>query len=277
MVNLTDIASRYRVIADTSSLMHPRGTTFFTKAFTPALKQHGTKLVLYSSVAREIDKHISSNHGYRRRAAQNAALIVKYLTKLRLIELVEERGTFADFVLVGEIYKLRRYVNTALVCQDRELAYDVLRLKDMRSSRYPTDIQTFRLAETGELVNWKDTLPPHESIQPINEAGQGQQLSSIKKMIGPAISTSKAIHTPKPLPARQRSRLVMHANKETVEKKLEIEAVAFFQKTLVATPGLVNQESSKAKKSENSNILENILRSVSQTFRHQRRIVGSNR
>lgn len=158
MVNLTYIARRYRVIVDTSSLMYSKAYSFFTRALPPALNKHNAKLVIYSSVAKEIDNHINSNQQHKRICAQNAARIVKYLTTLQLIEFVETGDSFADYVILNEIVWLRKCNNIALITQDRDLSNDILNLRDIRSSRYNTDIQTYRLVYSGELIKWKKAL-----------------------------------------------------------------------------------------------------------------------
>ncbi len=168
MVDLTHIAYKYKVIVDTSSFMYSRAESFFNKTLPPALIKYNTKLVLYSSVAKEIDNHLNSNLPHKRRSAQNASLIVKYLTTLRLIEFIEEEYSFADFVILNEIVRLRRCNNIALITQDRDLSYDVLNLRNIRSSRYNTDIQTYRLVDSGDLIKWKNVQSCYGEIQLAN-------------------------------------------------------------------------------------------------------------
>ncbi len=157
-VNLTYLASRYKIMVDTSSLMHSKAYSFFAEALPPVLNKYNAKLVLYSSVTQEIDNHIHSNEIHKRRSAQNAEWIVKYLKTLRLIEFVETKYSFADYVILNEIVRLRRFNNIALITQDRDLSNDILNLRDIRSSRYNTDIQTYRLVYSGELIRWKKAL-----------------------------------------------------------------------------------------------------------------------
>jgi rRNA-processing protein FCF1 len=274
-LKLADLANRYRVIVDTSSLMYFRAEWFFMETMLPAFKHFQAKLYIYSSVVREVDNHCHSKKLYKRRAAQNAVRIVKDLTTYRLSELVEDGGIFADFVIYNEVARLRKDYNVALITQDRWLSQDVLAIKNIRSSRYNTDIQVFRINDSSELVSWEDTLLSPGGTKLMNDKDKYLQIPPKNKIAVPT-SSNNEIQIPKPLQPQKTLQIINRADKEVLVEKQKDDTAVFLQPTLVTIPGLVKQKSATEQRPENINFLERVLRSVSGTFRHPRRRRGFN-
>ena len=257
--------------------MEPRAELFFIKTMPPAFKHYQAKLLIYSCVARGVDNHIYSKKLHKRRAAQNAVLIVKDLTTQRLSELVEDDGIFADYVIYYEVFRLRRDHNVALISQDQDLSYDVLGIKNIRSSRYNTDIQAFRINNSGGLMSWTNSLTLIDEVKSMDDTAKCRQMLPRNMVVVPASCSNKAIQISKTLPPQKNLHTVNRANQEALEEKHKAEAEVFFQQTLITTPGSVSQKSTKERRLESSNFLERFLRTVSGTFSHQGPRIGGRR
>jgi hypothetical protein len=279
VVNLTELANRYRVIVDTSSLMYgSRAEECFIQLLLPKYKQFEKKLVIYSSVANEIDRNTEAyKPSYTRRVAQQAQQIVRNLTIEGTTELVMTKDNFTDFVIIGEMYRLRRYFDQGLITQDEALAYDALIIKKIRSSVYPTDIKIYRISHTGELMNWEETASASGGNK-LDYGSMKYRVSPPKNIIvmpasRPSNGTDIGIHSS----AQKKSHLKQDANEAANKNKPNAEAKAILQKRFVNTHVLGSKSSVIQQQPGNSNFLESFLRTVAGTFSHQKpsRIGGS--
>jgi rRNA-processing protein FCF1 len=275
-MNLTEL-TRYRVIVDTSSLMFPKAEEFFMQSLMPKFKQYEAKLVIYSSVAGEIDKHTDSDKPYTRRVAQQAQRVVQNLTIEGTTELVMTEDTFADFVLVGELYRLRRYFNQGLITQDAALAEDALKVKKMRSSRYHTDIKVYRIADIGELVSWEDTASASVGTKHVSCPAIYQHLPVKNMMVVPRSCSNKAANIPILTVVQKKSAIKQRTHEEANKKKQKAEATAILQQRLVNTFVSGSKAPVVQQKPGSANLLERLLRTVSGTFRHQGPRIGGSR
>ena len=189
-IDLVNIASTYRIITDTSSLMHPLANMFYCGPLRQVLTESKAKLVIYSNVIREIDKKsMDPKKPYSRRVAKSAAEIIKYLWSQQLIEYVEKEGSFADIVLLSECIQLRKDHNIAIITQDTDLSGDILNTDNIRSVRYTKDLQALRLSDSGQLMNWKEM--PATRNKRANNRGKILTLSSSSVVAAPSMGSHK--------------------------------------------------------------------------------------
>jgi len=276
LANLADLTSRYRIIVDTCSLMNPGAEFFFMKSLPTVLKQYKAKLFIYSCVAGEAYDLINSKQLYTKISAGKASSIIKKLTIQGLTEIVEGNRGFTDHILYCEIARLRKDHNILLITQDRNLSKDVLFLNRIRSARFATDIQVFWINNSGKLISWSNSLPPIDVIKPMAEPSKLPSLTTEASMM-PAGCSIKAIEFPKPPVIQKSLPAISPVNKEAIQKKSKGEAAPLLRRRLVNIPVLGNEYSAGLRRTQNNNLIERLLRSVSQIFRHQGSSIGLNR
>src|SRR5271169_275018 len=104
MINVSDLVKdQRRIIIDTCALMDPNATHFFLVCLLPELHRNNLKVIIYSAVEIEIQKHAASSEIEKQRNAKNDEMILKTLSMLGRVEYIKRPGSYADKIIIQGI------------------------------------------------------------------------------------------------------------------------------------------------------------------------------
>jgi len=121
---LEDIASKYKILVDTSALMQQGSERFFLEILLPLLKKYNNKLILPHVVIKELEKH--EKNMKKVLLARNGLRILQIYDKEGILD---KRGEATDYtpdhVFQVVLTKFKIYYDLAFITNDRNLARDL--------------------------------------------------------------------------------------------------------------------------------------------------------
>ena len=187
MLELDPLVSDYKIFVDSCSLLHRHAEHFFYNILPDLLKLHKNKIIVPERVRLEVEHLKSEKDPGTSASAGRGALIIHTYREQRLADVRgEDSDPFADNLFIQVFTKFRKRYNLLLITQDRNLAEDILRLKDLKSVSSDKSIRAFRLDNHGQLSEWFLKQKPKQpnfkfkvGDSPIQDSGKCITISSL--------------------------------------------------------------------------------------------------
>ncbi|MDM8561133.1 hypothetical protein [Candidatus Parabeggiatoa sp. HSG14] len=165
MINIEELCKNYKIFVDTSSFMVESAGVFFHQKLYPSLLSTNSKVIIPDRVYQEIIKLSGNKNADGYQVAQES---VKILNFLEQHDLVDRRGeenevlggskAFADPVFKMVFTKFQQKYNLCLITQDKNLATDILNIKNGKSVNTSKKIEVAYISFKSNLGLWEARL-----------------------------------------------------------------------------------------------------------------------